>query len=208
MNKKRAIGALLIVIGTVSIWLWRNEPVGLESKNSQLVAARPVESPEAKRPLSPFPPFDEPRERVFPVVATGASSEERTNSTVLDSGAHGTSLSIDVRSKDRAVVAFPLTKDGIRAAMSGALPQIRSCYEDWLQLQPELAGQMKVQFTIESDDAGAGRVSKTSLGDSGIGHLAMEGCVLNVVSDLSFEEPEGVLNITYPFRFLQTDAGH
>lgn len=99
--------------------------------------------------------------------------------------------------------------DGIKGAIQASLPEIRECYEEWLKVSPSIGGTLKVNFTIgeDKDDPDGGRVSEISLGKSGIGHVAMEGCVLNVFQGLSFERPEGgQLKVTYPLIF-SADAG-
>ncbi|MCC7384400.1 MAG: AgmX/PglI C-terminal domain-containing protein [Deltaproteobacteria bacterium] len=99
--------------------------------------------------------------------------------------------------------------DGIKGAIQASLPEIRECYEEWLKVSPSIGGKLKVSFTIgeDKDDPDGGRVREVNLGESGIGHIAMEGCVLNVFQGLSFERPEGgQLKVTYPLIF-SSDAG-
>lgn len=86
---------------------------------------------------------------------------------------------------------------------------MKECYEEWLKVQPSLGGRVVVRFTIDTDDAVEGRVSKALLvGDAGMGHLAMEGCVLSVMSALRFEPPlSGTMDVTYPLNFSPSDGG-
>ncbi len=94
---------------------------------------------------------------------------------------------------------YGITRDGIRAAVRAGVPEIKDCYEQWLRLQPTLGGKLRVTFTIDTDDGVEGKVSKVSLGDAGIGHAAMEGCVLQVFQDLRFEPPlNGSVDVAYP----------
>ena len=100
---------------------------------------------------------------------------------------------------------YGITKDGIRAAVQAGVPEIKECYEQWLRLQPTLGGKLKVTFTIDTDDGVEGKVSKVSLGDAGIGHAMMEGCILQVFEDLRFEPPlGGKVDVAYPIILANT----
>ena len=98
---------------------------------------------------------------------------------------------------------FALTKDGIKAAVSEGLPEIRECYEGWLQQNPALSGKMKVQFNIlEIPGRERAKVMRVEIADGGMGHVAMEGCVRNVFKNMRFEAPKGgEVNVTYPLSF-------
>ncbi len=100
-------------------------------------------------------------------------------------------------------VLFPTSKDGINDAIREELPEIRECYQSWLELQPELEGIIEVKFVI-SDVDGVGEVTRTETMDTtNTDHTLFEGCVLNVMSGLTFEPPEdgGVVIVSYPFEF-------
>lgn len=103
---------------------------------------------------------------------------------------------------------YRLDRDGIQAAVRSGLPEMKDCYEEWLKVQPSLGGRVVVRFTIDTDDAVEGRVSRAQvMADAGLGHVAMEGCVLSVMSALRFEPPlSGTMDVTYPLNFA-TDGG-
>jgi hypothetical protein len=105
-------------------------------------------------------------------------------------------------------VRFPLTRDGIKAAVEDAKPQVRECYEEWLKANPALSGQLKIGFRIAADGGPEAVVDQVRLvGDAGMGNLAFEGCVLSVMGGLRFDAPpEGTLNVSYPFTF-SNDGG-
>jgi hypothetical protein len=69
---------------------------------------------------------------------------------------------------------------------------------------------MVVGFSIGPDDAGSGEVTRVAVIDGGLGHILMEGCVLNAVHDLRFDDPEGELTVHYPLTFssAEEDGGH
>ncbi|MBK7860569.1 MAG: AgmX/PglI C-terminal domain-containing protein [Archangiaceae bacterium] len=106
-------------------------------------------------------------------------------------------------------VRFPLSGDGIRAAVADARPQVRECYEAWLKVNPQLQGRLKVAFRITSDGGTEATIDQVHLvGDAGMGNLAFEGCVLSVMSGLHFDPPpQGALEVTYPLSFSSADAG-
>ena len=107
-----------------------------------------------------------------------------------------------------AGVRYRLDRDGIRGAVRASIGEVKDCYEQWLKLQPALGGRLAVKFTIDTDDGVEGRVTAISVGDAGIGHTAMEGCVLNVFQDLRFEAPlSGPLDVTYPLVFSSAPDG-
>lgn len=108
-----------------------------------------------------------------------------------------------------AGVPFAINKDGIKSAIHEKIPELRDCYDSWLQADPSLAGRIKVSFTIDTDaDSGLGVVTKIGVMDGGIDQLALQGCVLNVFQELSFEAPEnGPVTVNYPLRFESSDAG-
>lgn len=106
-------------------------------------------------------------------------------------------------------VRYPLDKDGIRAAVKSAIPDVKDCYESWLAMNPALGGRLVVKLTIDTDDGVEGRVTRLSLADGGMGNVAFEGCALSSLTDLRFEPPlDGPMNVTYPLMFSSADAGH
>lgn len=103
---------------------------------------------------------------------------------------------------------FAIDREGIRSAMRSAIPEVKDCYESWLAMHPGLGGKLVVAFTIDTDDGVEGRVTRISVGDGGIGHVPLEGCILSSVSDLRFDPPlSGPINVNYPLLLSATDGG-
>lgn len=106
-----------------------------------------------------------------------------------------------------AGVLHKLDRDGIKGAVQEKLPEIRECYQSWLQSNPQLAGKLKVEFQIvEIPGRERGKVQAIEIADGGVGHVAFEGCVRNVFGDMRFEAPKGgEMRVTYPIAFSNSE---
>jgi hypothetical protein len=98
---------------------------------------------------------------------------------------------------------WPLTSEGIQGAVEASIDDIKHCYEQWLKLEPEIAGSIMVTFTVTPVDDALGEVSALELTDSELDHPFIEGCVLNVFADIPFEAPAdgGQVEVNYPLLF-------
>ncbi|PZR14488.1 MAG: hypothetical protein DI536_10555 [Archangium gephyra] len=124
-----------------------------------------------------------------------------------------------VRSRDgeaspsSSLVPLPVihatTRDGIQDAVQSVMPEIWDCYHSWSQQQSGLGGSISFSFVIAASDGGVGTIRDIGIVDGGLGLTALDGCVLNVMSGLSFEAPSSPLNVTYPMKFSHRppDAG-
>lgn len=167
----------------------RAEPAGA-GQTTTAPASAPARAPE--RPAaSPSPPSPSPA-GTPPASEPGVANASAPPAAPSDAG-----------------VPFALDRDGIRAAVQEKIPELRDCYDSWLQADPSLAGRIKVSFTIDTDpNTGLGAVTQIGVMDGGIDHLALQGCVLNVFKDLSFDAPEnGPITVNYPLRFSSGDGG-
>jgi len=99
-------------------------------------------------------------------------------------------------------VLWPVDKDGINGVIRESLGDIRECYDQWLQANPDLSGKIVVQFTIGGDEEMA-RVTDIGIAESEVGHLLMEGCLMNVMEEFTFEPVAdgGEVEVNYPFVF-------
>lgn len=220
-RRRLHIGAIALLALAAGWWLARKAVGPLESASGGSPAAPeaqgsppvgPVALGEANGPnkaglpgvksspsLSPSPspsPSSAPVRTTLPRFVQAGS--ELANRVGPDSGA------------DPAAGKLRFTADasGIAAALQEAVPDIKKCYEAWLQVNPKLAGTVTVSFTLSpSTDAPAeGRITKTGVADSSLGHLAMEGCLLSVVDDLRFDAPPGELQVRFPITMSSHDV--
>ncbi len=106
---------------------------------------------------------------------------------------------------------WPIDREGIRGAVQESVPEMRECYEAWLQQNPSIGGRVVVTFTIQAiEGEEKAKVVGAKLADQGLGHVAMEGCIVNVFEGLRFERPaDGKIDVTYPLNFSngEKDAG-
>ncbi len=194
----RVLGPVLgvILLGAILFSMWPSAPVVAAPapraevpSNAGPVAAAPAPPPIAQKAIVPAQAVAaevgqlDPEPDPFQLQALGLGPEDIEP---LDGG-----------------VLHELTRDGIKGAITAELPQIRECYDGWLQQNPKLSGKMKVQFTIaEIPGRDRAKVMRVEIADGGMGHLAMEGCVRNVFKGMRFEKPAGgETRVTYPLSF-------
>ena len=201
MTGAAAIGGLSLYVLSGDAWVTPPDAmptVRVEAGKSWNVAA-PSRTTKITSPFEQWP-TDVPR----PVGVT-----ER-----IDAGARpiASAFREDVSTATPAVAAkvvHPTTRDGIQAAVQSVMPEIWDCYHSWAQQQAGLGGSINFSFVIAANDTGVGAIQKIGIVDGGLGHTALDGCVLNVMSELTFEAPSAPLNVTYPMMFSHRppDAG-
>lgn len=227
-NQQLVIGAVAglgLVIVLVAVFAGESEaPSDRPSASSGVESsARPEPSNIARRPS--------PNALVSRVQSAGglqAAPREGPRALLLKSadGSPARSALLPRRSLDRplrpteagdvlepgAHKPWPLDRDGIQGAVREALPEVRECYDAWVQQNPSLGGRVTMTFTIEPVVGQEGaRVTQARVSDQGLGHALMEGCVVQVFEDLRFQAPADgkPMNVTYPLDFSngQLDAG-
>lgn len=174
----------------------------------------------ANQPLPPTPPrrpnegTDFPNMRPAPPHEPPAASPAPTSAPVDDRPkARRTEVfSGPMNIGDAGVGPFAVDKEGVVAALRAALPAIKECYEEWRRLDPNLHGELSVQFAIDPDfDAGVSRVADIGLktdgsaGEAAMGSAAFRGCVLASMADLPFDLTEGRVEAVFPLKFKSGD---
>ena len=97
-----------------------------------------------------------------------------------------------------------LSRDVIRSVVRAHLGEVRSCYEEGLRTDPNLAGRVTVSFVIGP----TGAVQTASVGSSTLvsatdaDELA-GACIARAVRSWLFPTPEGggIVSVNYPFVF-------
>lgn len=94
------------------------------------------------------------------------------------------------------------TKEGIETALKENIGKLHNCYSAWARKQPDLGGRLVIGLTVEKADDEMGRITNISVQDSELRHPFMEGCILGVVTDLRFTNPEETpLTLQIPMVF-------
>ena len=155
------------------------------------------------------PPSSPPRPADSPMPGKGREPPGAASASKDRSGGSASAPDQLHRVQSDAGTPYALDRDGIKGAITSKLPEIKDCYEAWLAQNAALSGRMTVAFTISADDAGEAEVTRIALVDGGVGHVLMEGCVLNVFHDLRFERPEGrdSIEVHYPLAFSNDRDG-
>jgi len=211
---------LAVTLGLALVGGWLVTRVDAPASTAELVApsaapsappvavAGPPRAAAASPPLAPPPPPGAAAAAPpLPVEARrgegqGEGRAEPSSPDDRDEHPRSDSLEAQAHAADAGAI-HKLDRDGIQSAIREKLPQIKDCYESWLGMNPQLAGKLVVGFRIVPNDGGTeGVVGEIAIADGGMGHVAMEGCVMNVMSDMRFEAPEnGELTVNYPLRF-------
>jgi TonB family protein len=101
-----------------------------------------------------------------------------------------------------ADVRGSLSKEVIRRVVRRHINEVRFCYEQELNAQPDLEGRVTVTFIISP----TGAVQNSSLNASTIGNARVESCVVAAVRRWGFPQPDGggIVVVNYPFMLSQT----
>jgi hypothetical protein len=178
------------VLGLLLAWwmwsLWSRPDLSLEPRE---VPTKPADKRVDKRAQPPAPPpRPQPAELTQPevpeeVVAPPAETPPEAEVT------------------PKKVRLGSLSRESIDEAMRDGMQDVRDCYLEALEEVPDLAGLLKVRFTIRAEE-GVGRVVRASIQDADFDDGPLEDCILDAVEYLEFDPPEGgIVMVTYPFFF-------
>jgi hypothetical protein len=89
-----------------------------------------------------------------------------------------------------------LEPETIQATVRQGFAGMRSCYDQGLDKNPKLRGQVSVRFVIKED----GKVGRAEASpDSTLTDVAVRTCIVRVFESLQFPPPEGgIVNVAYP----------
>ncbi|MEQ1877553.1 MAG: AgmX/PglI C-terminal domain-containing protein [Bdellovibrionia bacterium] len=104
-----------------------------------------------------------------------------------------------------ALIEGGLDRDQINEVIQRHLGEVRFCYEQGLQAQPELSGRVAVRFLIN----GGGVVASANVSRTSLRSDPVEACILQRLKSWKFPEPRGGVNVkvTYPFLLKRTSQG-
>jgi len=100
-----------------------------------------------------------------------------------------------------------LDREYIRDAVHGLVPLVAECYEEGLERNPQLAGAVVVDFTIEGDEENGGVVGDSAIKKTSLDDPAVVECIQETMYALEIDPPAGggVVHVTYPFKFAPSD---
>jgi outer membrane biosynthesis protein TonB len=104
-----------------------------------------------------------------------------------------------------ATVDTGLDRDAIAAVINRNLGQVRFCYEQGLQADPNLNGRVAVDFTI----GGNGAVRVANVANSSLNSKTIEDCIVMRLKSWKFPLPQGGVDVkvSYPFVLRRTGQG-
>jgi TonB family protein len=107
----------------------------------------------------------------------------------------------------RLIVGLPtvsgeLDRETVRRYIQTKLDQIRYCYQKEVQRNPDLAGQIQVEWIILP----AGNVTAVKVASTSMNSDPVESCIVSRVQTWRFPSPKGggTVRVRYPFMFKVT----
>lgn len=89
-----------------------------------------------------------------------------------------------------------LDKDQIRDVVRAHIGEIRDCYNQGLERDPELAGKVMVGFEISA----TGAVSRSEVDESTLKDAQVAACIAGAIKTWQFPAPKGgAVAVKYPF---------
>jgi RNA polymerase sigma factor (sigma-70 family) len=136
--------------------------------------------------------------RVTLLAAIRDARKQRASSATA--GAGGASMAPSLPSE-----VGDLDKQYIRSAVKEILPLLTECYESGLERNPQLAGKILVEFTIEGEPGVGGVVGESSIDpkQSDLDDPAVRECIQETMYALQIDPPTngGSVLVRYPFTF-------
>ncbi len=99
----------------------------------------------------------------------------------------------------KTTVVGGLSKDVIAKVIKRHQNEIKFCFEQELQKNPDLSGKVAVAFTIDP----AGAVADANVSETSLSNNNAENCMLARIRRWKFPEPQGggVVSVTFPWIF-------
>lgn len=123
-------------------------------------------------------------------------------STLVASG-EGVGVSgISVASNDM-VLDGGLSRYAINATIAKYLSQVRRCYENELNKNPNIEGLVSVAFEI----GGTGMLNYSRVAKSSLGNKTVESCITTKMMKWKFPKPKGGVNVKVNYPFMLRPVG-
>lgn len=89
-------------------------------------------------------------------------------------------------------------KADVQRKVQGRAAAIRACYEMQLQMKPDLAGKVTLQWIIDL----TGVVKGVKTVENSTGNKKLDECISRIIGKIRFQQPEGgMCIIRWPFVF-------
>jgi len=101
------------------------------------------------------------------------------------------------------IMVWGTDSDSLMASIQEQHEEFVRCYDAWLEVEPNLAGRLKVGLTIgqATEEDSLASVIALDVADSDLDHAVFEGCILGALQDLNYEPTESNIVVNYPLRF-------
>lgn len=109
---------------------------------------------------------------------------------------------ISVGSNDM-VLDGGLSRYAINATIAKYLSQVRRCYENELNRNPNIEGLVSVAFEI----GGSGMLNYSRVKKSSLGNKKVEGCITTKMMKWKFPKPKGGVNVKVNYPFMLRPVG-
>lgn len=186
------------------------------------VVAPPVVEPPPVVVAPVVPPVELPLAGVGPGGAEGRAARRQAALDVLTDGASAAKLELIAAPPGRAFdpdlademtptirvgprvpgilqkkarVEGPLDRDIVRRIVRAHINELRYCYNQGLARDPNLAGDVTIDFEILD----TGRVGESTVGKSTLHDPQIAPCMATAVKRWSFPKPVKLVKVSYPF---------
>lgn len=109
---------------------------------------------------------------------------------------------ISVGSNDM-VLDGGLSRYAINATIAKYLSQVRRCYENELNRNPDIEGLVSVAFEI----GGSGKLNYSRVTKSSLGNKKVEKCITTKMMNWKFPKPKGGVNVKVNYPFMLRPVG-
>lgn len=190
--RKRIYGwiAAGVLLGVALFLLLSLTPSTEEPK--RIVPASPSASPEGMNPHAPSPTLQDRGSR---------AQTQSPSQPVPEVVAVEPSVAVeDVPQAPKAPVMGRLGRAEIDDGIREVMPELVECYQSALEVVPDINGRITAKLTI-SEKEGIGRVLRAEIVDAEFDDVPMEDCLLDVLEEIDFPAPGGLVIVRYPFTF-------
>jgi len=205
---------VLVALGAVSVWMLvkggaeptsgpgtRPEPRGAQEPQASDDRASSVQPRAADPTVASTRKIRRIRDRV---------QRRKLLGKILAAGELRKRIAVERALADSAGAVYPggagtLSKESIREAVAAVIEDVKVCYEDQLELTPDLGGKIVVNFEVVAEEGAGGLVERVEIDEESDEVMRenqqLSDCIVDTINTLELPEPEGggVVEVSYPF---------